>query len=168
MNTLYTEWPTSALYNVLHFTNINVLYTAEACENVALDWSGASVARNFSGPWDLLRGWTFVVVDGRDEALWRQQTTSDTAYSAWCHETHPLLRAMSWLAEKLSLPKSWLPVSVSFSTYTVTLNQDTTISKQHLHNEMWTRHGVNKKNTFLWIVTLYNFVGSHQRFRETC
>ena len=50
MNTLYTGWPTSALYIVLHLTNMNVPYTTEPLENVALDWSSVSVARNFSGP----------------------------------------------------------------------------------------------------------------------
>jgi hypothetical protein len=50
MNTPYTGWPRSALHAVLHLTNINVLYTAEALENIALDWRGVSVARNFSGP----------------------------------------------------------------------------------------------------------------------
>lgn len=37
MNTPYTGWSTSALYIVLHLTNMNVPYTAERLENVALD-----------------------------------------------------------------------------------------------------------------------------------
>jgi hypothetical protein len=50
INTLYIGWSTSAVYLVLHLTNINVLYIVEPLENVALDWRGVSVARNFNGP----------------------------------------------------------------------------------------------------------------------
>jgi hypothetical protein len=115
MNTLYTEWPTSALYTVLHLTNINVLHTAERPENVALDWRGVSDARNFSGPWESAPRLNFCY--GGRAGCGAVAPTDDLGYSLQCL----VPRVAPVVACNVTVGgNSWLPVSVSFSTYTVT------------------------------------------------
>jgi hypothetical protein len=96
----------------LCYISLNIVpHTADPLENVALDWRGVLVARNFSGPWDLLRGLNFCCGRAGCGAV---APTDDLGYSLQCLVPRDAPVAVCYVKVVVN---SRLTVSVSFSTY---------------------------------------------------